>query len=611
MEHVKLSNRRLLIIDRDGGIPANYLGPFLADAIRPGCVQLAPVPGEKAVYATGLVHKREWRKPSKPFHVVWRVSLDEKGPPKPFLGKMNTPGGGEKLLNDPRGLATDRFGNLYVSDYGNGRIAVFKPDGGLLGELRAESPGPLAVHQKENTIYVMQVAEHHYPFRGRRVQKLSPAVDSKGKWIGASSKVLGATPEITNRYQGYYALAVDGTAKPTVVWLSANAGRTNGLCRVEEGADGKLGELQPVLRDGTPVSGFTSVLAVDRAREEVYTNHDCMHAGNDKSHIPLIRINGRTGEMTVMKVHGSDVDVGVDGHLYVLSKKGRYNAPDQLVRLKRDGTPAPFAGTGSHVLVEKVSVLHGTRGHCVDAAGNVYHMYPGPGSKNPPVLVDVYGPDGKLKHAKRIVGTHHSTGIRVDYRGNLYFTDNIKSPDSVYPPELEGKVPGTLKLKDGRINWYAWYGGVLKFPPEGGRAGGDAGESYTTQCGEGPGVKVEGARWVRTGIYPVPGGARWLGCSCIRARFDVDGYGRVFMPDAATCSVRVFDANGNPIRRFGSYGNMDSQGPGSRVPVPEIPMAWPMYVAASDEAVYVSDVINRRIVRARLDWAAAEECPVR
>ena len=37
---------------------------------------------------------------------------------------------------------------------------------------------------------------------------------------------------------------------------------------------------------------------------------------------------------------------------------------------------------------------------------------------------------------------------------------------------------------------------------------------------------------------------------------------------------------------------------------PAIAFAWPQYVAVSEEAAYVADVINRRIVRVTLNHAA-------
>ena len=51
---------------------------------------------------------------------------------------------------------------------------------------------------------------------------------------------------------------------------------------------------------------------------------------------------------------------------------------------------------------------------------------------------------------------------------------------------------------------------------------------------------------------------------------------------------------GNPIVRFGDYGNMDSQVPGGAVPEPAIAFAWPQHVAVSDEAAYVSDIVKQR-----------------
>ena len=41
---------------------------------------------------------------------------------------------------------------------------------------------------------------------------------------------------------------------------------------------------------------------------------------------------------------------------------------------------------------------------------------------------------------------------------------------------------------------------------------------------------------------------------------------------------------------------------------PEIPLAWPSYVAVSDRWAYVADTINRRVVRVKLAYAAEMTC---
>ena len=126
--------------------------------------------------------------------------------------------------------------------------------------------------------------------------------------------------------------------------------------------------------------------------------------------------------------------------------------------------------------------------------------------------------------------------------------------------------------------------------------------------GYGAKAQLQNALLMFPGISPSP--AVGGGCVCFSPRFDVDGFGRVFMPDVATFSVRVVDANANPIVRFGGYGNMDSRGPGSAIPTPAIALAWPQYVAVSNEAAYVSDVINRRIVRVKLSYAVEAQSPI-
>jgi hypothetical protein len=78
------------------------------------------------------------------------------------------------------------------------------------------------------------------------------------------------------------------------------------------------------------------------------------------------------------------------------------------------------------------------------------------------------------------------------------------------------------------------------------------------------------------------------------------------VPDTLTHTVQVLDAAGNFLARFGGYGNWDSQGPKSKIPVPEIPLLRPDYVGVSDTACYVGDGVNARVVKVRLSYAAEE-----
>jgi hypothetical protein len=73
----------------------------------------------------------------------------------------------------------------------------------------------------------------------------------------------------------------------------------------------------------------------------------------------------------------------------------------------------------------------------------------------------------------------------------------------------------------------------------------------------------------------------------------------------------VIDTGGNEICWFGSYGNQDSAGPKSRIPAPEIPLCWPQAVAVGDEAVYVGDRLNRRVVRVKIGYPTDQTCTLR
>jgi hypothetical protein len=95
---------------------------------------------------------------------------------------------------------------------------------------------------------------------------------------------------------------------------------------------------------------------------------------------------------------------------------------------------------------------------------------------------------------------------------------------------------------------------------------------------------------------------------CEGAGFDVDPFGRVFFPNLGQFRIEVVDTNNTPIATFGKYGNEDSGGPNTKIKTPDIPLAWPTYVAVSDRWAYVADTVNRRIVRVKLNYAAEATC---
>jgi hypothetical protein len=142
-------------------------------------------------------------------------------------------------------------------------------------------------------------------------------------------------------------------------------------------------------------------------------------------------------------------------------------------------------------------------------------------------------------------------------------------------------------------------------------------------------AKVTGAEWVHFGISHLP----LFYCNCENTRFDVDPFGRVWYPDLGRYRVGVLDTNGNPITTFGSYGNAESCGPDSPVvdpktgkvrarkaddpkdlvspfAEPEIAFSYLIGVGATDKYAYMGDSLNRRLLRARLVYAAEETCTV-
>ncbi len=147
------------------------------------------------------------------------------------------------------------------------------------------------------------------------------------------------------------------------------------------------------------------------------------------------------------------------------------------------------------------------------------------------------------------------------------------------------------------------------------------------------GAELQGALWMQPGFGHVGQCYDNDHCHCAGTDFDVDDYGRVFAPDTGRFRVGVLDTNGNPIVSFGGYGNQDCRGtdsyvldPQTRRPRarkaddpadlvspfarPQVAFGWIIGVAVTDRYAYVADLINKRVLRVRLDYAASESCPL-
>jgi hypothetical protein len=129
---------------------------------------------------------------------------------------------------------------------------------------------------------------------------------------------------------------------------------------------------------------------------------------------------------------------------------------------------------------------------------------------------------------------------------------------------------------------------------------------------------AHGNAWVESGAEWMFGGVGFCGknltngCACFNCRFAFDYFNRSFAPELHRYSVAVIDSAGNLICRVGKYGNQDSAGPGSRVPLggDEVGLLHGAYVAVhTDKRLFIADPGNGRIVSAKLEYQVSTYIP--
>lgn len=297
----------------------------------------------------------------------------------------------------------------------------------------------------------------------------------------------------------------------------------------------------------------------------------------------------------------------------------------------------------------------------VDRRGDIYVMIRGM-TYHGLMHVEAYGQDGSSKRTAIYGVSDGYLGPKIDPRGNLYVMAAIKSVGQRFPAELTPSLSDAALVSGYSIKpaqgWNDYlYGSIVKFPPAGGNFLFPADKHLGAPCAEPvklpdsaareeiyrsqskAGGILQGALWYRPGFSPLgeicgqvngkDDGVMAI-CHCGGGcDFDVDDFGRVFGPDNGRQRMTVLDTNGNLILHIGAYGNQDYCGPESYVldpkeaflrprkaddpkdlvspfADPEIGFAWITGLAVTDRHAYVSDALNRRVLRIKLDYAATE-----
>jgi len=559
---------------------------------------------------------------------VHRISLPGRDKIEVFFGDLEAAGGDDSHLGGmPRGLALDGKGNLLVADPKNNRVLVVSEKSAkVVGKLAVGSPDCVAADPKAGCVYVTRILDKWMvelvKFRG--VSEPKPVATMSFK------------PE-ADRSQ-YWVMALDAEAPTPIVWMGGDGGS---LLRITE-AGGKFTSTK--VNSGKYGRAAFVDLQVDRWREdkEVYTR-----AAQSR----WIRFNEKTGRIDPISFHviskGLCILPGPDGNIYGTEW------PAGLFKWSRDGKPIawtrPEPGAkdfnrtyrprphSSFVPVCMGFMMH-AHGIRHDGHHFIFSRLPtGPyrGTK----ALHEYDDSGKRIGGPIIwKASDNVLGPRFDQAGNIYVAEQVKPAGEFCPREFKGVV-GEVKLgtkyskskgtPKGAI--LSMYGSILKFSPKGGMidhhpSGTDRGRKVVQPFAGKPrldpslktvdaswhygddyqwsrSAKVTGAMWMKLGISHIP----LFYCNCENTRFDVDEFGRVWYPDLARFRVCVLDTNGNELTSFGRYGNADAPvEPGQK----EIPLAWLIGVGVSDKYAYMGDSINRRLLRAKLTYAAEETCAI-
>ena len=568
---------------------------------------LCPAPGKNYIYLSGIFETGQ----DQPYNLlntfykegqIYRVNL-QTGVVTSWLTMASVPfdtvtrhqvlGDQYLLFGAFRGMAVDDSGHVFVCDRINKRVAVYDTSANLLGSIPVPFPELVAVNRYNGAIYVMNAwldtgpgnAKTHaslYKFSGWRAG--FARVDSLMEFMSGVNDAFGAT----KRSKVFMSLAQSPT-KP-VIWCD---GGNNVWNVADNGAKLNI-QFDFISKQKAYQVGYDRVV-VDRRSETVYINDGWDNIYKIEDWTRPVAVPCSTSAKK--RLWGTDMAVSPSGMLYVRegngSGAGDFSGPLTRYTLDHLHAPVPFKNSGTNVLSSYIYSRYGAglgeKGFSVAPNGDVAVDYMSDWAL---YVIGLFGDstnhsgdtacDTTKPWNNRVLsclpGYPYPFSPRYDLQGNLYVG-------------LGGVQPSGYTVPAGFAGddvYKSHMGAIVRFP------------AGTKGCKE---VSYSQFSCGNTKIYPFPMTSVWTACVCRSPRFDVDPYGRLFVPDFYHNQVTVSDNEGTVLAQFGHYGNVDSWGPGSPVPGVDIPLATPLAVAASDNYIYVDDMVNGRLVRLKMNYA--------
>ena len=482
------------------------------------------------------------------------------------------------------GIAVDTQNRIFVCDRLNSRVLVLDSKGELIHEISAPFPDAISVDTESNALYITsRYGDFHKPGELRLLK-----FNDWRKDVSPSINIL--LLENIGKYRQPSFLSISKSANQTFIWVAYTelpvkifTPTTSGLSLVR---DFYQTAWQRVLD--------MQHMEVDKRTDEVYI-HDgwgncfkvgnwtaphfeqCLVADNDSSN------SVNTNKNKVLKKQqsrGSALGFAIDPHNDYYYLRAPFGEVKRFIRTENKFHPDSAQANGSTHIISpplsndwRIKMGYGERGMAVAPDGGIAvlgssekNQYKGPltfypGPEKPagiPVLFSSFGQ------------TPRSAGVRFDLKGNLY----AGKLDEPMNDEIETEVGDILSQSTGNI---------YKYKPTGSLESGVL-------------FPVDPERPEK--IYDVDFGA--IGPGFARTPFfDVDGYGRIYYPASILSRVSVIDNEGNNILQFGTWGNRDSMGrlKSGTMGSQKIPLAYPSSIGVTDNFIYVSDLVNIRLLK--------------